>query len=85
MNTPAKATEWASLELIKHPKIRKKLQEEPETVVGMDRMVEESDLEKLEVFRHGCKGNSEASSSGAIVDSSCVIVGLTQKGIWEVI
>lgn len=48
MDTSSTATEWAISELIKHPRIMKKVQEELETVVGMDRMVEESDLEKLE-------------------------------------
>ncbi|PON33578.1 Cytochrome P450, E-class, group I [Parasponia andersonii] len=48
MDTSATAIEWAISELIKNPRIMKKVQEELETVVGMDRVVEESDLEKLE-------------------------------------
>ena len=48
MDTSATAIEWGISELIKNPRIMKKVQEELETVVGMDRMVEESDLEKLE-------------------------------------
>ncbi|XP_023543453.1 cytochrome P450 CYP736A12-like [Cucurbita pepo subsp. pepo] len=38
---------WALPELIKHPHIMKKMQEELEKVVGLNRMVEESDLNNL--------------------------------------
>ncbi|QHO58594.1 Cytochrome P450 [Arachis hypogaea] len=48
VDTSATAIEWALSELIKHPRVMKKLQMEFESVVGMKRMVEESDLDKLE-------------------------------------
>ncbi|KAJ7945346.1 Cytochrome p450 [Quillaja saponaria] len=48
MDTTATAIEWALSELIKHPRVMKKVQKELENVVGMERMVEESDLESLE-------------------------------------
>lgn len=48
MDTSATAIEWAISELLKHPRVMKKVQEELETVVGMKRKVEESDLDKLE-------------------------------------
>ncbi|KAH9669736.1 hypothetical protein KPL70_021914 [Citrus sinensis] len=48
MDTSATAVEWALSELIKHPKVMKKLQNELEKIVGLCRMVEESDLENLE-------------------------------------
>ncbi|KAH9718391.1 hypothetical protein KPL71_022208 [Citrus sinensis] len=48
MDTSATAVEWALSELIKHPKVMKKLQKELEKIVGLSRMVEESDLENLE-------------------------------------
>lgn len=48
MDTSATTVEWALSELIKHPQLMKKVQNEIENVVGMERMVEESDLEKLE-------------------------------------
>ncbi|PQQ04864.1 cytochrome P450 CYP736A12-like [Prunus yedoensis var. nudiflora] len=38
----------ALAELMRHPKAMKKLQKELEDVVGLERMVEESDLEKLD-------------------------------------
>lgn len=47
MDTSATAIEWALTELIKHPRVMKKLQVELETVVGMKRKVEESDLDSL--------------------------------------
>lgn len=46
---PTAATmEWAMTELIRHPRVMKKLQKEIESVVGLDRMVDESDLDKVE-------------------------------------
>ncbi|XP_077228880.1 cytochrome P450 71AU50-like [Tasmannia lanceolata] len=48
MDTSATAIEWALSELFRHPQVMKKLQEEIENVVGIERMVEESDLENLE-------------------------------------
>ncbi|XP_058094424.1 cytochrome P450 71AU50-like [Magnolia sinica] len=47
-DTSATVIEWALSELIKHPRVLKKVQEELDSVVGMDRMVEESDLTNLE-------------------------------------
>ncbi|XP_041004992.1 cytochrome P450 71AU50-like [Juglans microcarpa x Juglans regia] len=48
MDTSATAIEWALSELIKHPRVMKKLQKELETEVGLKRMVEEADLDRLE-------------------------------------
>ncbi|KAG6767270.1 hypothetical protein POTOM_028466 [Populus tomentosa] len=47
-DTSATAIEWTLSELIKHPRVMKKVQKELEEKIGMDRMVEESDLEGLE-------------------------------------
>ena len=47
MDTSATAIEWAISELMKHPRVLDKVQRELEAVVGMNRMVEESDLENL--------------------------------------
>ncbi|KAK4706820.1 hypothetical protein R3W88_033616 [Solanum pinnatisectum] len=46
--TLATSIDWIFFELIRHQKVMKKLQKELEQVVGINRMVEESDLEKLE-------------------------------------
>ncbi|CAN4090069.1 unnamed protein product [Withania somnifera] len=48
MDTSATSIDWIFSELLRHPKVMKKLQKELEQVVGKNRMVEESDLEKLE-------------------------------------
>lgn len=48
MDTSPTSIDWIFSELISHPKIMKKLQKELEQVVGINRMVEESDLEKFE-------------------------------------
>ncbi|KAM1758290.1 hypothetical protein ACFX11_007435 [Malus domestica] len=39
---------WVLSELMRHPQVMKKVQKEIENVVGLNRMVEESDTEKLE-------------------------------------
>lgn len=48
MHTSATAIEWTLSELIKNPTVMKKLQKELETVVGMKRKMEETDLENLQ-------------------------------------
>ncbi|XP_014516973.1 cytochrome P450 CYP736A12-like [Vigna radiata var. radiata] len=48
VDTSATSVEWAFSELLKNPRVMKKLQMELESVVGMERKVKESDLEKLE-------------------------------------
>ena len=48
MDTSVIAVEWGLSELLKHPKVIKKLQKELAKSVGLSRMVEESDLENLE-------------------------------------
>jgi cytochrome P450 len=47
MDTSATVIEWALSELMKNPQVMKKLQKELEDVVGLERMVEESDLDGL--------------------------------------
>ncbi|KAK9994028.1 hypothetical protein SO802_023731 [Lithocarpus litseifolius] len=48
MDTSATAIDWMLTELIRHPRIMKKVQKELENVVGLERMVDESDLDSLE-------------------------------------
>ncbi|XP_049390197.1 cytochrome P450 71AU50-like [Solanum stenotomum] len=48
MDTSATAIDWILSELVRQPNIMKKLQKEFEEKIGMKRMVEELDLEKLE-------------------------------------
>lgn len=47
MDTSSVTVEWAMAELLTHPHVLKKLEEEVESVVGSERMVEEGDLPKL--------------------------------------
>ncbi|MCD9641677.1 hypothetical protein HAX54_028022 [Datura stramonium] len=48
MDTSATTIEWILTELVRHPNVMKKIQNELEQVVGKNRMVEESDLKNLE-------------------------------------
>lgn len=48
IGTSHTAIEWVLTELIRHPKMMKRLQEEVESVVGVDKIVEEGDLPKLD-------------------------------------
>ncbi|XP_059661643.1 cytochrome P450 CYP736A12-like [Cornus florida] len=47
IDTSTIAIEWALSELIKHPRVMSRLQEELKSVVGMRQMVEETDLAKF--------------------------------------
>nr|QNS29961.1 cytochrome P450 [Nothapodytes nimmoniana] len=57
MDTSATAVEWILAELLKHPRVMKKLQVELEQAVGLDRLVEESDLDKLDYLDMVVKEN----------------------------
>ena len=48
MDTSATTIDWMLTELIRHPRIMKKVQKGLENVVGLERMVDESDLDSLE-------------------------------------
>lgn len=50
-DTSAVTSEWAMTEVIKHPRVLKKIQEELDSVVGPNRMVSESDLPHLNYLR----------------------------------
>ncbi|KAL1830989.1 hypothetical protein ACET3Z_000640 [Daucus carota] len=47
-DTSSTTIEWTLSELLRHPRVMKKVQQELEEVVGLDKMVKESDLESLE-------------------------------------
>ncbi|XVF50612.1 hypothetical protein PTKIN_Ptkin04bG0115500 [Pterospermum kingtungense] len=47
LETSAVVIEWVLAEVIRHPRVKSLLQKELESVVGMNRMVEEADLTKL--------------------------------------
>lgn len=50
-DTSAVTNEWAMAEVVKHPRVLKKIQEELDIIVGSDRMVTESDLVHLNYLR----------------------------------
>ncbi|CAA0827068.1 Cytochrome P450 703A2 [Striga hermonthica] len=50
-DTSAVTNEWAMAEVIKHPHVLRKAQQELDSVVGRDRMVQESDLAHLNYLR----------------------------------
>ncbi|XP_031263346.1 cytochrome P450 703A2-like [Pistacia vera] len=50
-DTSAVTNEWAMAEVIKHPRVLRKIQEELDFVVGRDRMVNETDLAHLNYLR----------------------------------
>ncbi|OVA11576.1 Cytochrome P450 [Macleaya cordata] len=50
-DTSSVTNEWAMAEVIKHPRVLRKIQEELDSVVGRDRMVTESDLNHLNYLR----------------------------------
>ncbi|KAL5722183.1 hypothetical protein ACHQM5_005732 [Ranunculus cassubicifolius] len=48
LDTSSSTIEWALTELVTHPQVMKKLQEELVNIVGLNRTVEEADLPKLD-------------------------------------
>ncbi|KAF8032436.1 hypothetical protein BT93_D1376 [Corymbia citriodora subsp. variegata] len=50
-DTSAVTNEWTMAEVIRHPRVQRKIQEELDSVVGPDRMVSESDLARLNYLR----------------------------------
>ncbi|KAL0428724.1 UNVERIFIED_CONTAM: cytochrome [Sesamum radiatum] len=50
-DTSAVTNEWAMAEVIKHPQVLKTIQQELDSIVGQDRMVQESDLVHLNYLR----------------------------------
>ncbi|KAL2935462.1 Flavonoid 3'-monooxygenase [Bienertia sinuspersici] len=50
-DTSSSTTEWAIAELLRHPKILSQVKQELDSVVGQDRLVNESDLPNLPYFQ----------------------------------
>uniref|UniRef100_A0A453H436 Cytochrome P450 98A1 n=2 Tax=Aegilops tauschii subsp. strangulata TaxID=200361 RepID=A0A453H436_AEGTS len=47
MDTTVISVEWAMAELVRYPRVQKKLQEELDSVIGRDRVMSETDFQKL--------------------------------------
>ncbi|XP_047339075.1 cytochrome P450 93A3-like [Impatiens glandulifera] len=65
--TSAITTEWAMAELINHPDIMKRAQEEIDLVVGKDRLVEESDIHSLHYLRAIVKETLRLHPTGPLI------------------
>lgn len=50
-DTSSATNEWAMAQLLRHPNVRKKAQEELDTVVGSERVIQEEDLSQLRYLR----------------------------------
>nr|XP_016459203.1 PREDICTED: cytochrome P450 CYP736A12-like [Nicotiana tabacum] len=84
-DTSTTSVEWILTELIRHPHVMKKLQKELEEVVGIERMVEESDLENLKylhmVVKEGLRLHSVEPVLHHEAMEDCVVDGFhIQKG-----
>eukprot|EP00253_Pinus_taeda_P021100 PITA_21100 len=78
--TAPTAIEWAMSEALRNPLVMKKLQDELESVVGMDRMVCESDLPKLPYLQAAVKETLRLHPSGPFLvrylpGTSCNVLG----------
>eukprot|EP00253_Pinus_taeda_P019101 PITA_19101 len=76
----AAVIEWAMSEALRNPRVMKKLQDELESVVGMDRMVCESDLPKLLYLQAVVKETLRLHPSGPFLlrhlpGTSCNVLG----------
>lgn len=47
MDTSSSSIEWTLSEILKHPRVMRKVQQEIQNIVGPNRLVEESDLDRL--------------------------------------
>ncbi|PIA38208.1 hypothetical protein AQUCO_02800106v1 [Aquilegia coerulea] len=66
-DTSAKTTEWALAELINHPDIFEKAREEIDSVIGKNRLVEESDIQNLPYLQAIVKETLRLHSTGPLL------------------
>ncbi|XP_043717004.1 cytochrome P450 CYP736A12-like isoform X2 [Telopea speciosissima] len=67
MDSTTTTIEWAFSELLKHPRVMKKLQEELNNVVGMDKVVKEEDLVRLEYLNMVIKESMRLHPPGPLL------------------
>ncbi|KAG5572858.1 hypothetical protein H5410_062624 [Solanum commersonii] len=85
VGTSATAIEWIITELLRHPHVMKKLQKELEEVIGLEKMVKESDLENLNyldmVVKEGLRLHSVAPLIPHEAMEDCIVNNFhIQKG-----
>ncbi|KAF7819855.1 cytochrome P450 CYP736A12-like [Senna tora] len=67
LETSATTILWALSELLRHPRVMKTLQDELDTVIGMNKMVKENDLPKLSYLEMVIKETLRLYPAGAFV------------------
>lgn len=72
MDSTTTTINWMLSELIKNPHIMKKLQEELEKVVGLNRMVEESDLSNLKYLEMVIKESLRMHPPVPLIPRECI-------------
>ncbi|XP_055819932.1 cytochrome P450 71AU50-like [Solanum dulcamara] len=79
VDTSATSIDWILTELLRHPRVMKKLQKELEEVVGLERMVKESDLENFKyldmVVKEGMRLHSVVPVTQRESMEDCVVDG----------
>jgi 2-hydroxyisoflavanone synthase len=71
-DSTAVATDWALSELINNPRVLKKAREEVDSVVGKDRLVDESDIQNLPYIRSIVKETFRMHPPLPVVKRKCV-------------
>ncbi|XP_057416106.1 2-hydroxyisoflavanone synthase-like [Lotus japonicus] len=71
-DSTAVATDWALAELINNPRVLKKAREEVDSVVGKDRLVDESDIQNLPYIRAIVKETFRMHPPLPVVKRKCV-------------
>ncbi|KAM3303307.1 hypothetical protein P3S67_014337 [Capsicum chacoense] len=79
INTSATTVDWILTELLRHPHVMKKIRKDLEQVVGLERVVEESDLESLKyldmVVKEGMRLHSVLPLSQREAMEDCLVDG----------
>ncbi|XP_050221514.1 cytochrome P450 CYP736A12-like [Mercurialis annua] len=70
--TSASSIEWTFSEILRHPRVMKRLQEELESAIGLDRMVEEEDLPKLTYLEMVIKESLRLYPTLPLIPRKCV-------------
>jgi cytochrome P450 len=65
-DTIATTAEWVMAELMAHPNIRKQVQGEIDTVVGLNHVVQESDIANLPLLRAVIKETFQLRSCNSV-------------------
>eukprot|EP01018_Ginkgo_biloba_P005069 Gb_27806 [translate_table: standard] len=81
-DTSSATLEWAMSELLLNPSMMKKAQDELQSVVGLNRMVEESDLPQLDSFQFVLKETLRLHPPGPLLipheaREDCIVAGYT--------